>query len=85
MTFWGHQTKKRNLPLAVVALSLRRWVDIREIRLQRELTQEQAAKKCRIDYKSYQAYEEQEPTDLRLSTIERLVRGLGVSIAELFA
>ena len=53
--------------------------------MERELTQEQAAKKCRIDYKTYQAYEGKAPPDVRLSTLEKLAKGLGVSLADLFS
>lgn len=58
---------------------------LRELREDRELTQEQAAKKCQIDYKTYQSYEGKNPPDLRLSTIEKLAKGLGASLAELFS
>lgn len=58
---------------------------IRELRLQLDLTQEQAAKQCQIDYKTYQAYEGKAPPDLRLSTLEKLAKGLRVSLADLLS
>jgi transcriptional regulator with XRE-family HTH domain len=57
---------------------------IQELRKTRGLTQEEAAKKCGIKYKYYQEHEGKSPRDFRLSTMEKIARGLGVSLAELF-
>jgi transcriptional regulator with XRE-family HTH domain len=57
---------------------------IRELRLERGWTQEEAARRCRIKYKYYQEYEGKEPRDMRLSTMERIAKGLNVLIKELF-
>ena len=57
---------------------------IRELRKERGLTQWEAAKRCRIKYKYYQEHESSNPRDIRLSTAERLAKGLDVSLSELF-
>jgi len=54
------------------------------LRKERGLTQEEAAKKCGIKYKYYQEHEGNRPRDIRLSTMEKLARGFGVSLADLF-
>ncbi len=56
---------------------------IKELRLERGLTQEEAAKKCGIKYKYYQEHEGSKPRDMRLSTIEKIASGLGVSLPRL--
>ena len=57
---------------------------IKELRKERGWTQEEAAKKCRIKYKYYQEHESGSPRDMRLSTMEKLAKGFGVSLSELF-
>lgn len=57
---------------------------IQELRKKRGLTQEEAAKKCGIKYKYYQEHESQRsPRDMRLSTMEKIAKGLEVSLFEL--
>ena len=57
---------------------------IKELRLERGLTQEEAAKKCGIKYKYYQEHEGSKPRDMRLSTMEKIAKGLGITLVELF-
>jgi transcriptional regulator with XRE-family HTH domain len=57
---------------------------IRELRLERGWTQEEAAKRCNIKYKYYQEYEGGKPRDMRLSTMERFVRGFEIEFCTLF-
>jgi transcriptional regulator with XRE-family HTH domain len=58
---------------------------IQELRIERGLTQEEAAKKCRIKYKYYQEHESQlHPRDMRLSTMEKIATGFNVTLSELF-
>ena len=54
-----------------------------ELRQERGWTQEEAAKKCGIKYKYYQEHEGSTPRDMRLSTMEKLADGFGVSLSEL--
>ncbi|MCK5019786.1 MAG: helix-turn-helix transcriptional regulator [Candidatus Peribacteraceae bacterium] len=56
---------------------------ITELRLERGLTQEEAAKKCGLKYKYYQEYEGKSPRDMRLSTMEKVAKGFDVDIREL--
>jgi len=57
---------------------------IKELRLERGLTQEEAAKKCGLKYKYYQEYEGKNPRDMRLSTMEKITKGLGTDLKALF-
>ena len=57
---------------------------IKELRIERGLTQEEAAKRCDIKYKYYQEHEGSKPRDMRLSTMEKIAKGLGVTVQELF-
>jgi len=57
---------------------------IKELRLQRGWTQEEAAKKCGIKYKYYQEHEGSKPRDMRLSTLEKIAKGLDADLIELF-
>ena len=57
---------------------------LRELRLQRDLTQEKFAEQAGLKYKHYQAVEAGRKPDLRLSTIEKLAKALGLEIWELF-
>jgi len=58
---------------------------IKELRIERGLTQEEAAKKCGIKYKYYQEHEGSNPRDMRLSTIEKISKGLDVPLAKLMS
>ena len=58
---------------------------IRELRLERGWTQEETARRCQIKYKYYQEYEGKEPRDMRLSTMEKIAKGLDVSITSLLS
>lgn len=49
------------------------------------LTQEQAARKCKLEYKYYQRYESTKPRDMRLSTLEKIAKGFGVTPSDLIA
>ena len=57
---------------------------MRELRRQRHLTQQDAARRCGLDYKAYQRYERQYPPDMRLSTVEKIATGFDVPVADLF-
>lgn len=57
---------------------------IKELRLERGLTQEEVAKRAGIKYKYYQEYEGKNPRDMRLSTMEKIAKGLNVSLVNLF-
>lgn len=57
---------------------------IKELRVERGWTQEEAAKHCGIKYKYYQEHESSNPRDIRLSTMEKLAKGFEIGIAELF-
>ena len=56
---------------------------IRNLREQRELTQEAFAEEASISYKYYQAIEAGRKRDLRLSTLERLAKAHGLDVWEL--
>jgi transcriptional regulator with XRE-family HTH domain len=56
---------------------------IKELRIERGLTQEEAAKKCGIKYKYYQEHEGNKPRDMRLSTMEKIAKGLDVPLKKL--
>lgn len=56
---------------------------IKMLREKRGLTQEQAARKCRMEYKYYQRYESSQPRDMRLSTMEKISSGFGISLSDL--
>ncbi len=57
---------------------------LRLVRKNRGMTQEELAEKAGIKYKHYQAIESGRKPDVRLSTILKLARGLGVEPWELF-
>ncbi len=57
---------------------------IKELRKERNWTQEEAAKKCQIKYKYYQEHESSNPRDMRLSTMEKLAKGFGITLSQLF-
>lgn len=59
--------------------------NLKRIREQRGLTQEEAADLCKMEYKQYQRYEGNTLKDLRLSTIEKIAKGLKIEPADFFA
>ena len=56
---------------------------LKQLRLERGLTQEEAALKCKLEYKYYQRYESTKPRDMRLSTLEKIANGFGVKPCDL--
>lgn len=58
---------------------------LRDLRLEKGLTQEEFAEQSGISYKYYQAVEAGRKKDLRLSTIERLAKAHGMETWELLA
>jgi len=60
-------------------------VRLKELREERGWTQEEAAQKCRLEYKYYQRYESRKPRDMRLSTLEKIAKGFGIKPSELIA
>ena len=57
---------------------------ITELRKERGWSQEETAKRCGIKYKYYQEHESKKPRDMRLSTMEKIAKGLQVPISQLF-
>ena len=57
---------------------------IKELRQKRGLTQEEAAEKAGIKYKYYQEMESANLRDMRFSTLEKIAKGLGVKLSQLF-
>ncbi len=51
---------------------------LKELRDERGWTQEEAARRCRMEYKYYQRYEGSNPRDMRLSTLEKIARAFGM-------
>lgn len=58
---------------------------IKELRIERGWTQEEAAKRCGIKYKYYQEHEGSNPRDIRLSTMEKIAKGFSIELADLFS
>ena len=58
---------------------------IKDLRLAIGLTQEQYAERCQIPYKVLQHLERGRRDNPRLSTLEKLAKGAGVSVFDLFA
>ena len=56
---------------------------LKALREERGLTQEEAARLCKMEYKYYQRYEGSKPRDMRLSTLEKIAKGFSVSPSEL--
>ena len=56
---------------------------LKELRAEHGLTQEEAARKCKLEYKYYQRYESTKPRDMRLSTLEKIAKGFGVEPSDL--
>jgi len=59
--------------------------NLKELRKQRGITQEEAADLCEMEYKQYQRYESNTLKDMRLSSIEKLAKGFGIEPSDLFA
>ena len=57
---------------------------LRQLRAERGLTQEAFAEQAGMQYKHYQAVEAGRKPDVRLSTLEKLAKGLGIEVWELF-
>ncbi len=57
---------------------------IKEIRKKRKFTQEEVAEKSGIKYKYYQEMESSNPRDIKFSTLEKIAKGLGVPLSQLF-
>ena len=58
---------------------------LRELRVKRGWTQEQAAESCGIGYKVYQLYELGIKQNPGLLNLEKIARGFGIGIHELLA
>ena len=58
---------------------------LRELRVSREWTQEQAAEACGIGYKLYQLYELGIKSNPGLVTLEKIAKGFGLDVSELLA
>ena len=56
---------------------------LRELRKSKGLTQEQLAERSDIDYKYLQKLESKNPSSPTLSVLEKLSRGLVISLSEL--
>lgn len=56
---------------------------LKELREEHGLTQEEAARKCHMEYKYYQRYESNKPRDMRLSTLEKIARGFDIKPSDL--
>jgi transcriptional regulator with XRE-family HTH domain len=58
---------------------------LRELRKNRQWTQEQAAEACGIGYKLYQFYELGIKTNPGLLTLEKIAGGFGLDLSEFFS
>jgi len=56
---------------------------LRKLRLDKNLTQEELAQRSGIDYKYLQKLEGHTPSSPTLSTLSKLAKGLGITLAEL--
>ncbi len=59
-------------------------MNLKELRVKRGMTQEEAADLCGMEYKQYQRYESSKPVDMRLSTIEKIANGFKVDPSVFF-
>ncbi|WP_321971246.1 helix-turn-helix transcriptional regulator [Paratractidigestivibacter sp.] len=80
--------KKRDITKAEVELSLRLGLHLRDLRLERGLSQEQVATRAGISAKTYQKYEHGEsrpgtPMNLEFFTMRDLCAAFGIGISEL--
>ncbi len=66
------------------AISLKLAARIKQIRIKKKLTLEEAAERCGFDLRYYQRIESKKPWSLRVDTLERVAKGLGVPIKKLF-
>lgn len=57
---------------------------IKQIRKQKKLTLEEAALRCGLDLRYYQRVESKKPWALRVDTLDRIAKGLGVPLWQLF-
>lgn len=57
--------------------------NLKTLRQERGLTQEEAARLCKMEYKYYQRYESNTPRDMRLSTLEKIAKGFGIAASAL--
>jgi transcriptional regulator with XRE-family HTH domain len=57
---------------------------IKQLRTKKGLTQERFAELADIDYKYVQRIESKNPPALKVDTIERIAKALGVSVTKLF-
>ena len=57
---------------------------LRELRKKAGLTQEAFAERAQFSYKYYQGIERGQWTNLRLRTLQKLAKGYGVTLSELF-
>ncbi|ADD67546.1 transcriptional regulator, XRE family [Denitrovibrio acetiphilus DSM 12809] len=58
---------------------------LRQLRTERNMTQEELAEKSGIDYKYLQKLEGQSPSSPTLSTLEKLAVGLDITIIQLLS
>jgi transcriptional regulator with XRE-family HTH domain len=58
---------------------------LKQLRLASGLTQEEYAELCGIPYKVYQHIERGRRANPRLSTLEKLAKGVGLSVFDLFS
>jgi transcriptional regulator with XRE-family HTH domain len=58
--------------------------NLKRLREQRGLTQEEAADLCKMEYKQYQRYEGSTLQDMRLSTVEKIAKGVDLKITDFF-
>ncbi|MGD9808138.1 MAG: helix-turn-helix domain-containing protein [Deferribacterales bacterium] len=66
-------------------INLRFAKTLRMLRTERNMTQEELAEKSGIDYKYLQKLEGQNPSSPTLSTLEKLAKGLSITIIQLLA
>jgi transcriptional regulator with XRE-family HTH domain len=60
-------------------------IRLRALRKKAGLTQEEYAERAKFSYKYYQGIERGQWTNLRLRTLEKLARGYGLALHELFS
>lgn len=58
---------------------------LKRLRSEKNLTQEELAQRSGVDYKYFQKLEGQSPSSPTLSTLNKLAKGLGLSLPELIA
>ena len=56
---------------------------LRQLRLKKGYTQEQAAERADLDIRYYQRLESKNPNAVKIDTLERLAKGLGVPVWKL--